>query len=633
MSAPKAAKWLKLFETFVSDIRISSREYTAGDSRGSPLVLWESQKRFLREVGEGLDRGIHKHNCLKSRQLGVTTISLAIDVFWMALHPDIIGCLVTDDEKKREVNRALIVKYVESFPEGYFGDSFRIVKSNRAMLQFSNDARLDLLVAGTKKKALSWGEGVGYTMAHLTEVSSYGDVEGLKSLEEGFAQTSDSRLFMYESTAKGFNHWRDRWVSGVGSLTENSFFIGWWSGDTNRIERKDPRFSVYGNYPPSYEEKEKIAEVQRLYNYKISAEQLCWVRWKFSDAGAETDLLDQNQPWTASDAFVRTGYSFFQTRMVTEDIRRVEDGVYRFKGYRYEVDGDFFSFKMVALDPNQDDISLVELRVWDEPSDNGQYVIGFDPAYGRNDHKDAHAISVWRCYADRLVQAAEYATADVEPKHAAWVLFHLSAAYRNCMVNVEIGGPGHIIMSEFDHLRQLLSVEMNAGKVAARGWTDAGANARWYLYHRPDSFGAGYLANFETTWRTKQRLMYNVRGCYVSHEIEVRSRRLLHEMSIVEVNDGEISAPESRDPLTKDDRVFAMALATLAWTEWVRKDMLAQGLTYEAVTAQETGDATPVSKTVNHIVYGFLKRQDEMAEEMAENPPRGPAWLEKNGLI
>ena len=96
-----------------------------------------------------------------------TTISLLIDVVWMALHKNIIGCLVTDDEKKREANRALLVKYVESFPDGYFGDSFRLVKNNRAMLQFSNGARLHLLVAGTKKKAISWGEGIGYTFAHL----------------------------------------------------------------------------------------------------------------------------------------------------------------------------------------------------------------------------------------------------------------------------------------------------------------------------------------------------------------------------------------------------------------------------------------------------------------------------------
>ena len=58
--ALKASKWINLFETFVKDIRISSKEEIATDERGSEFVLWDSQKRFLNEVGGGLDRGVHK---------------------------------------------------------------------------------------------------------------------------------------------------------------------------------------------------------------------------------------------------------------------------------------------------------------------------------------------------------------------------------------------------------------------------------------------------------------------------------------------------------------------------------------------------------------------------------------------
>jgi len=114
--ALKSAKWVKLFDAFVSDIRITSKEAVSQDERGTPLEMWESQRRFIKEVGTGLDNGIHKFYCLKSRQLGVTTVSLAIDVFWLALHPNLIGCLVTDTEKNREANRQLLQKYVESFP-------------------------------------------------------------------------------------------------------------------------------------------------------------------------------------------------------------------------------------------------------------------------------------------------------------------------------------------------------------------------------------------------------------------------------------------------------------------------------------------------------------------------------------
>ena len=146
------------------------------------------------------------------------------------------------------------------------------------------------------------------------------------------------------------------------------------------------------------------------------------------------------------------------------------------------------------------------------------------------------------------------------------------------MANVELGGPGRLVMTEFDHLRQLIGAEMNAAKTAARGWEDAGAQARWYLYHKADSPGAGYMANFETNWRTKQELLHGYRGVFSSREIVIRSMRLLREMSIVVVNDGDIGAPESTDENMKDDCVFGTALASRAWTDWLRKDMIAQGL-------------------------------------------------------
>jgi hypothetical protein len=463
----------------------------------------------------------------------------------------------------------------------------------------------------------------------LTEIAKYGDVEGVKSLEERFAQTNPHRLYIFESTADGMNHWRTRWYAGVNDPMQRSFFIGWWSGDTNRIERSDPRFAVYGLYPVSGEEHRNIVDVARLYGHRVTPEQLAWYRWKQSKAGAEQGLLDQNQPWTDQQAFVMTGYSFFQNAVLGQDIKRLTDDLPLFQGYRYEVGDDFFHFAMVKMDPEVDDVDNVELKVWEEPRDGARYVIGFDPAYGRNDHKDHNAILVWRCYADRLVQVAEYVMAS-DVKHAAWVLFHLAAAYRDCMINVEIQGPGELVMTEFEHLRQLLRTEHFGKTVADRGWEDAAQQARWYLYHRPDSLGAGYLANFNTTSRTKPPLMHGYRGAYSSHELVIRSLGLLREMSLVVVNDGEIGAPESRDEECKDDRVFAAAFAVKAWVDWVRRDMLAQGLTYEVVTQSESTDqAQRLRGRTMSIVERFLASAEERANE--EVPP--PKWMTETGLV
>jgi hypothetical protein len=623
----KSTKWLRLFEQFIADIRIQSKEELSPDGRGAPLKLWESQRRYLREVGNGLDNGIHSFNCLKSRQLGATTVSLAIDVFWLAMHPGIRGCVVTDDEKKRDENRGLIVSYVDSFPSGYFGEHFAIRRggNSRTRLEFTNGSRLAFLVAGTRDKGTSWAEGSGYALLHATELANYGSPEGFKSLEEGLAQSNPHRLFMRESTAKGYNHWHTRWTAGLNDLTERSFFVGWWSCELNRIERKDPRYIEFGLHSPTSEERELMELVRIQYQWKITPEQIAWIRWKQAKAGNEQGLLEENQPWLPSQAFQLTGYSFFPVRQVSKELEKLVGDPPVFSGYRYENSGDFFSFRMIALDPDVDDASSVELKVWEEPVEGGKYVIGFDPAYGRSPDGDGNAIVVLRCYADRVVQVAEYRTREVDIKYASWVCFHLGSAYRDAMVNVEINGCGALVMSEFDHLRQLLASELRGQQVRDRGWEDAGAQVRWFLYHRADSFGSGYQANYMASFRTRQIMLYGMRGEYDAGHLVIRSGAMLLEMRNMVVVDDRIGAPDNPDDDKKDDRVFALGLAILCWTNWLRAEMIQSGLTYEFVTEQERVDRRPDEKRVNSLVARFMARAGEEPEPEAD-------WRESFGL-
>jgi hypothetical protein len=630
VSEKKASRWLKLFHEFIKDIRIISKEVSSQDKRGSPLVLWESQKRFLNEVGGGLDQGIRKFNCLKSRQLGATTVSLAIDVFWLAVHDSLTGCLVCDTPANSLANRRIIRHYVDNFPEGYFGSDFSIVGDNRDYLEFSNGSRLDLLVAGAKKKGITWAQGRAYSFAHMTEVAFYGDDDGLKSLEESFAQGNPDRLFMYESTANGYNHWERRWKNGKDALDERSFFIGWWASEINTIPRSDPLFPQYA-YPASGEERQLASAVAAQYGYKVTPEQIAWIRHKEAKAGQQLELLTQNNPWTEQQAFVQTGYSFFQTRQINKDIKRLMEGgeEYGYDAYRYDNGTSFFEMRLERI-TDQDLADIVELKVWEEPNPNGKYVIGFDPAYGRNEHKDKHCIEVYRCFADKIIQVAEYATADVDLRMATWAMAHMAGSYRDCIVNVELSGPGRMVMQELDHVRSILNAEMNAKYVQTHPeWTDALANARWYMYTRPDNPGKGYAYNFESTWRSKQELMHGMRSAYIMKEVEVKSLPLLNEMNIVVINGNEIGAPESRSETCKDDRVFATALAVRAWANWVRPEMLAQGFTYERTMQEEAGAATALGRSVNSIVYRFMKTQAELAQEEPDNRPR---WKVSQGL-
>src|SRR5208282_5029734 len=203
------ATWLPLFKEFIKNLRIDSKELQGSlDGKGSPLDIWGSQELFLEEICYGLDNNVRTFYCLKARQLGISTISLAIDIFWLAMHPGTQGVLVVDTEGNREKFRLIIRRYIDSFPKNYFGSAFSIVKGkdNRNFIHFTNGSTLDFLVAGTRKKA-TWGEGRAYNFAHLTEVGKYGDAAGLASFRETLAEKHPNRLYIYESTANGFNHW------------------------------------------------------------------------------------------------------------------------------------------------------------------------------------------------------------------------------------------------------------------------------------------------------------------------------------------------------------------------------------------------------------------------------------------
>jgi hypothetical protein len=608
MAAAKEPKWRQLLTRFIAELRIVSREENAeiGEA-GTKLQLWNSQTRLLDEMTAGMEEGIRRFYVLKSRQLGSTTIFVVIALFWHASKPRMKGAMVFDQDKTRDEFREVLRNIVASMQgSSFLGKSFDIAKNgdNKTFMSFTNGSRINFLVAGTSGSKVAWGESAGYSFVLLTEVASYGSPEGLSNFEEAMSETNPDRLYIYEGTAKGYNHWRDRWVEArADPYRSRCIFVGWWSKELNVIFKTDPLFAVHGVARPTEQERERIALVKERHGHTIAPEQLAWIRWRGSKASQSAANLQQNQPWVEEDAFILTGKSYFQPRVIAQDLERV--GATPYQGYRFWTGRDFWSASLERLtDPTRK--AEVELRVWGEPTDEGKYVIGMDPAGGSNDKNDRHCISVWRCYADKLVQVAEYADNIAETRHAAWVLAYLAGVYKNCMVNLELsGGYGKSVMTELDLLRDQLQADMNAEKRGPRGqdWTDFLSNARWYIYRRPDSPTAnGYVLNWLTNNDNKHIIFNGLRNSHVNDELVINSRPMLDEMLIIVQDGSDISAPNH----SKDDRTFAACLAHYAWTQHYRPSMIGQGETYEAVTAQENGEVGRGAQLINRIVEQFM---------------------------
>lgn len=585
--------WIKPFRFFCSRLTIDSKETGV-----SSLKFFGSQEQYLAEIAEGWSRGIHSFIILKSRQIGVSTISIALDLFWVLVNPGLQGAIITHDEAAREDFRSKIQRYAASLPEEMKLDT---PKSNRYRLEFTNGSVLNLMVAGTKAKG-TLGRAFGLNFVHGTECSSWGDEEGLVSLRNSLAEHNPRRLYIFESTARGFNLWNRIWEESVEDPTVKRFFLGWYLRQDQTLAHDDPRWEHYWDGELMPEEIERCEAVKQLYRVEVTPEQVAWYRWKIRNIGDEI-LAMQEQPWTADEAFIMSGSPFFPIKQLTKAMR--EEMPTPFNAYRYSLGDDFLATQVEPVN----NLNHANLRVWEEPDPEGVYVLGADPAYGINEENDRSCVQVFRCYADRFEQVAEFADSTATTAQMAWIIAHLGGVYKNTLVNLEITGPGMAVWEELRHLRRQFDNGILGVRAKDYSLGDIFGGMRWFFYHRPDSTGAGMALHWKTNYENKRRILNQFKDGFSLKIIRVHSVPLLNEMQSITIKEGSIGGEGSK----KDDRVMAAALATVAWTDWIRGGLITQGRTYaeemKRIEAKQQGK--PYVSMERAIVADFFKRKEQ----------------------
>lgn len=479
-------RWVPGFLHFLTLVKISSKELTVP----GPIVPYEGQLRFLAELDEGLSMDQHLFVVLKSRQLGISTIMLALDIFWLFMFPGLQGALIADTDENRQDFRITITQMLDSLP---FGFKIPVATHNRAGLVLKNGSRLRYMAAG-KGKNPDLGRSKGLNFVHGTEVATWGDQDGFRSLIDSLSTTNPHRLYVFESTARGHNVYFDVHSEAKRNPNQRAMFIGWWAKHLNSMAKTDPDFERWwGSQPVLNDQEEAMGQlIEEDYGVKLTPEQWAWWRREGS-IRSEQNLL-QEHPWHERVAFQETGHSFFNLRRINEDMDLLHRGLVTYDGYRYEMGNNFLTMRCdKVLEGAQ-----AELRIYEGPVKNARYAIGVDVAFGRSDTNDRHSIQIFRCFADRLVQVAEWTTSIPETRQVAWVLAHLAGSYRDCMINLEVSGPGLEVMTQMRMLRQ--DIEFSHLLHSLEATFDAKHaldQARWFLYHRPDTPGQGYMYNWK----------------------------------------------------------------------------------------------------------------------------------------
>jgi len=582
--------WATQFEQFCGSLLIDSKE------EGTiPLKLNGCQRYFVQEVMEGLQRDVRHFVILKGRQLGITTVSIALDLFWGFKHSGLQGGILFHEDATKEKFRDTISRYFAALPRSM---KMPLKAHNRSQLVFRNRTDFQYLVAGVRSGNDALGRARAFNFLHSTECAFYADQDGLDTLSSSLAEKHPSRLYIFESTANGFNSWYDMWNTAKAAVRQKAIFIGWWRKEEYCFSPEEQEYKVYWTAAPHLSAREKhwVTKIKQYYDYTITPGQIAWHRWHLNEQKNGNEMLmAQEYPATEDEAFVVSGSQFFSSENITKAFLLTKRA--KHDSYRY-VTGSEFQFTQIRRTNAQN----ADLKVWEEPRAEGFYVLGADPAYGSSEWADRFAAVVFRCYADRLVQVAEFATPDITTMQFAWIIAHLGGAYKNCYLNLEITGPGGSVLTE------LMNLQRTASQIPSGNGSllDVMGSMRHYLWMRPDMAVRGGISR-ATHWKSNQEnkryLLNSFKDSFEVGRMEIRSTELINEMRNVVSDKGTIGASGR----AKDDRVIAAALAHWVWTQSLKSNLMGQKLTYGNVQ-RRLQHQTPTASAMQNTVMNYLKR-------------------------
>jgi hypothetical protein len=554
----------------LTNVSIDTKEH--GRTRIEP---WYSQKLIVDQVSQGLAEGVHEYAILKCRQVAATTTCSVIELFWALANPGVQGAIIADRTDNLERLRRIFASLLDTLPSEWRSPEHKLVQNNRTGMAFANRSVIDLLAAGSNPDL---GASRAINMLHSTECAQWKSIAGVESLKASLARENPNRLYLWESIANGFNWWYNFCQQAKMDRHMRFIFLGFWSQPTYSIPRDDPDYPVYWDNTLTEDELKRARYVKQAYGYTIKPEQVAW--WRRESEFRAEEYMFRHFPWTERECFIASGSGFFPAARTLEISEQLATPM-PYKGYAYTFDEKFLSSRIDQVFDRED----AQLKVWEPPEPDGIYVIGIDPSGGGGGESDDHCIEVLRCYADRVVQVAEFQSNKPLTYQLAWVLCHLAGSYRDHLANLEVTGVGAAILPEVRNLRQLAERGIIQGEPGSEKILNYIGAVRWFLYKRPDSLGGGgnviaWKANSDNKHQTYSEL----RDSLMLRRLEIRSPKLVQQLQAIVEDEGWLGA--GPDTGENDDLVSALVLAHHAWVEWKRPMLVARQLTWERVKGE-----------------------------------------------
>jgi hypothetical protein len=231
-------------------------------------------------------------------------------------------------------------------------------------------------------KEFEAGRGHTFHSVHGSEVAFWPDLRRkLAALLNAVPTDDPDTLVLLESTANGHNDFKVLWDKAQEGSDFAPFFAAWHEDERYRrplTEHARANFEV-GEHQWGTDEPELVER------YGLDLEQLHWRRWAIENlAQADLNIFHQEYPSFPEEAFLATGQTVFGGVLIQKALRdAAEASEPRQVALGAATRTERRSRRGVVEVPSSVKIEAGgPWEIWQEPADDGQYVIACDPASG-----------------------------------------------------------------------------------------------------------------------------------------------------------------------------------------------------------------------------------------------------------
>lgn len=384
---------------------------------------------------------------LKARQMGFSTFVSALGFWWASMNENSSYAVVAHKEDSTvsiyDKNRV----FYENLPKELRPRTNRF-NSEKIIYDFVDDAG-----SGGLKSRIFFGTAGGSELfrgetilfLHKSEKAFWENVNTLnKSLNAAVPQLPFTAI-IDESTANGYNHYKDEWDASVrGENDYKPFFFGW---------------DMMDDYKMEVEEGFKLLDIEEEYMlvHDLTREQMRWRRAKIvNDYGYDLndirnddiDDFKQEYPLTPEEAFISSGRSVFNSRVVAQGLEFSR----KTKPLReQEIESIPIKEKLLIYEEPEIEeiIEYDQIVVWsDEEQDyvreDTDVVIGTKYRYANyllsidtsGSGQDKNVISVW--HTNKKIKVAQWIRTTISEEDLAKVAVEIAKFYNNGMIAPEV---------------------------------------------------------------------------------------------------------------------------------------------------------------------------------------------------